>query len=84
MILKYLTRTATLLKDHDEIRTAFERETKNLDIWIEEQISQRCFISFIAGIVITTIIFAGVFIIINKSSNANFLNGLYSQIGGIL
>ena len=60
MILRFKTRVGALFNSDahiDEIRTAFENETQNLEDEINTKISDKCTYSFLAGMLITGIIF---------------------------
>ena len=60
-ILPYRTRIGALLKDHDEARTIFNSETTTLEKKVNKHTTDRCFMSFLAGVVISMAIFGGLF-----------------------
>lgn len=62
MILRFKTRVGALFNSEahiDDIRTAFEAETKTLEEDVNKDISNKCTYSFLVGALITAIIFGG-------------------------
>ena len=62
-ILRYRTKISGMLQKHgaDDVRTAFNNESLELEKEVNKAINNRCTIAFLAGALITAIIFGGVF-----------------------
>ena len=80
MIKRYIKRTNVLLKDHDEIRGVFNRETNNLEENVKKDTERRCFNSFLSGALTTVLIF-GTVLYYFAQTRGEFIKNL---IGGIV
>ena len=62
-ILRYRTKISGMLQKHgaDDVRTAFNQESLNLEREVNRTISNRCTVAFLAGALLTAIVFGGVF-----------------------
>ena len=79
MILRFLTRTTKILENCDDARTAFLQETKNLQNYIDEETSKKCFNSFIAGM-LTTVLFSSTIIYFMSSDYRIFVSQLFKGV----
>ena len=68
-ILPYRTRIGALLKDHDEARTIFNSETTTLEKQVNKHTSDKCFMAFLVGVVISMSIFGGLFYYMYEDKN---------------
>ena len=82
MILKYRTRISALLKDNDKVRTAFNKETIDLENYINKSTGNKCFYAFLSGVIISAIMFGGAFYYIKTNSNNALLTRLEKTIKG--
>ena len=80
MILKYVSKVSALLRDNDEARVAFERETKNLEEYLKKDTSNKCFYAALVGVLVSTFIYGGVFYYANKTNKIDFLKGQYQEL----
>jgi len=60
-VLPYRTKIGALLKDHDKARTMFNSETITLEKQVNKHTSDKCFMAFLVGVVISMSIFGGLF-----------------------
>jgi hypothetical protein len=82
-ILEYRLKVSAMLKDHDAARTAFNSETLFLEENINKKCSDKSFVSFIVGSILTTMIFSGIFYYIKKhDTNNNILDTIEKTIKG--
>jgi len=58
-------RIGAILKDDDKARMAFDREVAVVEKWHQREISNKCTYSFIAGAIISAIIYGFVFFQMN-------------------
>jgi len=81
-ILEYRLRISSMLKDHDEARTAFNKETLFIEEEVNRQCSNKSFVSFLVGAILTTLVCSGVFYYIKKNSVNNILYTIEQAIKG--
>ena len=82
-LTEYRLRISAMLKNHDDARTAFNRETINMQKKIDRKCSDKCFLSFLTGAILTTIICSSVFYYVKKNSDNNILYTIEKAIKGI-